>query len=180
MKILIFGNIGSGKTTLAKAVLDIFPKFNYVAIDEFRRRFGDGGLDGEFEAVEQFLETIADEDADQVIECTGVGRVGSLAWGALHDYPGPVIVVILQVDPETCLARTKDRVWSATPYPWPNDDMTQVIPRIDELFTQPDIKPLWEKLANVTILELPHGTPKAHEEAVLIVGDRMRASNPSP
>lgn len=40
MKILVFGNIGSGKSTLSRVISEKLNEFELVEIDDFRKRYG--------------------------------------------------------------------------------------------------------------------------------------------
>lgn len=80
MKILLFGSIASGKTTIAKKILTIHKNFDFIAIDDYRREFGDYTTDGENAARENFVKSILPEK-DQIIEASGLNLVKSLCFG---------------------------------------------------------------------------------------------------
>jgi adenylate kinase family enzyme len=71
MKILIIGNIGSGKTTLGKKIQE-FTDFKFIQIDELRVKYLKKKVSEEYYCLYKFLKAI--EDIDNVIlEFTGVG-----------------------------------------------------------------------------------------------------------
>ena len=71
MKILIIGNIGSGKTTLGKKIQEI-TGFKFVQIDELREKFLNNSVSGEYLSLHKFLKEI-EENENLILEFTGVG-----------------------------------------------------------------------------------------------------------
>ena len=71
MKILIIGNIGSGKTTLGKAIQELMG-FKFIQIDELREKYLKGKVSEEYFCLHKFLEMIEVND-DLILEFTGVG-----------------------------------------------------------------------------------------------------------
>ena len=71
MKILIIGNIGSGKTTLGKAIQE-FTGFKFIQIDELRVKYLQGKVSEEYYCHYEFLKAIEAEQ-DLIVEFTGVG-----------------------------------------------------------------------------------------------------------
>lgn len=71
MKILIIGNIGSGKTTLGKEIQEI-TGYEFVQIDKLREKYLRNSVSGEYLSLQKFLRSI--EIAENlIIEFTGVG-----------------------------------------------------------------------------------------------------------
>jgi len=71
MKILIIGNIGSGKTTLGKKIQEI-TGYKFVQIDELRENYLNNSVSGEYLSLHKFLKEIEDND-NLILEFTGVG-----------------------------------------------------------------------------------------------------------
>ena len=72
-KIFIIGAKCTGKTTIAKLLVDLF-EFNFISIDEYRIKFSDGTIAGENLAYQRFISD-ANNYANEkpcIIECTGL------------------------------------------------------------------------------------------------------------
>ncbi len=72
MRILLSGNISSGKGTLIKGVLPHLEDYEHLAIDDYREKYGDRTEEGETLARQQFLFDIKWNE-NCLIECTGIG-----------------------------------------------------------------------------------------------------------
>ncbi|HZZ74670.1 MAG TPA: AAA family ATPase, partial [Puia sp.] len=145
MKILVFGNIGSGKTTLAKRLLETLP-FELTAVDDFRRTYGDGSKTGELLARKHFFESIV-EGKNQLIECTGVGRVAEGLFEVINQMAGPVIVLTLLVPQAVCKLRIARRIWDI-PFPHPLEKVDDLIGRTEIRIQEGAIAGLWNKRSN--------------------------------
>ena len=102
MKILISGNIASGKGTLIRQLVEELPYYDHIAIDDYRERYGDGTEDGELRAREQFIFDIRWSEFC-FIECTGVGKLYSLVKPEI-DYN-----FLLYTNQKVCLKRFDER-----------------------------------------------------------------------
>ena len=71
MKILIIGNIGSGKTTLGKKIQEI-SGYEFVQIDELREEYMNNSVSGEYYSLYKFIKNIEDNN-NLILEFTGVG-----------------------------------------------------------------------------------------------------------
>ena len=71
MKILIIGNIGSGKTTLGKKIQE-FTGYKFVQIDELREKYLNNSVSGEYYSFHKFLKEIEDNE-NLILEFTGIG-----------------------------------------------------------------------------------------------------------
>ena len=96
MKILVFGNIGSGKTTVANRLKDKYP-FEIISIDDYRRKFSDCSKEGEIIARDSFYRDAGKEKENQIIKCLGVGDVADRLYELLFDIKEPIICLILVV-----------------------------------------------------------------------------------
>ncbi len=129
MKIIISGNIGSGKTTILKRVNQHF-QYDEIIIDDFRVKYGDESLDGEFLARDNFYLAIK-SDKNQFIECTGVGSVAEKLFEHLKNFNEPIILLILSVTKEACLKRIEKRDWKI-PFPFKKEPLYEKLSRIEK------------------------------------------------
>jgi hypothetical protein len=116
-KILIIGTLGSGKTTVAQR-LARDTGFPYASIDGCRIRYGDGTVEGEERAWENFL-AICRKPAPGILEFCGLGPHAEEVRDDLlcSTVPVPVIWLVLPMD--TCIARASQRQKKIpSPFPW--------------------------------------------------------------
>lgn len=71
MKILIIGNIGSGKTTLGKKIQEKI-SYSFIQIDELREKYFKKKVSEEYYCLYEFLRAIED-GKNVILEFTGVG-----------------------------------------------------------------------------------------------------------
>lgn len=116
MKIIIQGNIGSGKSTISDQLIHQIGDINYLGIDSIRKIHGDGTQEMENQCKDKFIEAIELNEDDQIIELSGIGILADRLYEKLADYRYPVLVVNLIVDAEEIHQRIEDRIWD-TPFP---------------------------------------------------------------
>lgn len=133
MKLLIFGNIASGKSTLCALLQSRLEGFEYISVDNFRRKFGDGTLSAELLALKQFQLSIQ-PGANQVIEAMGFGRTAELISNQIPK-DEPVLMVILTTPYEVCLERLSVRK-ELVPYPDDRDKGEELLKESAERFVQ--------------------------------------------
>jgi hypothetical protein len=102
MKVLISGNIASGKGTLIRGLVEELPDYEHLAIDDYRAKYGDGTEDGELRAREQFIFDIRWSE-NCFIECTGVGKLYSLIKPEIEAN------FLLYTNQKLCLKRFEER-----------------------------------------------------------------------
>ena len=71
MKILLIGNIGSGKTMLGKKIQKL-TGYRYVQIDKLREKYLKNAVSEEYYCLYQFLKSI-EENENLILEFTGAG-----------------------------------------------------------------------------------------------------------
>jgi len=69
MKILIIGNIGSGKTTLGNKIQEL-KGYKFVQIDKLRKEYLKNAVSEEYYCIYQFLKAI-EENENIILEFTG-------------------------------------------------------------------------------------------------------------
>ena len=115
MKILLIGNIGSGKTTIGKLLSD---KLNipFIAIDEIREKYSDGTIAGEYLSLHHFMKNCQDEQS-KILETSGIGCHKHSVKKALEDSQNEIFVVMIYSDIELNKFRINNKKWP--PHPWP-------------------------------------------------------------
>ncbi len=92
MKILIIGNIGSGKSTLGKKIQEI-TGFEFIQIDELREKFLNESISGEYYSLFRFLK-YAESSENVILEFTGVGCHKFAVRRALELNNDPKLVIL--------------------------------------------------------------------------------------
>ncbi len=131
MKIFVVGNINAGKSFLIKKLVSIFPLYKILAIDEFRKSFGDGTLEKEMEIRKLFAKAILQEE-DAIIEYSGGTTITHLFIDNLD--ANSFIVIEVSTDVETCLERIQYKDFSKIPYPKFDETLDNTIKRLDQEF----------------------------------------------
>lgn len=151
LKVLLFGNLGAGKSHLAERILLRFPAFELVSIDAYRRQHGDGSMEAERSAKDSFISAVV-SGRRQLIEATGLGETGILLAKRLVAFNEPVLVVLLTTPLEVCMARLNDRIWDV-PYPAPPADALELTRHTDALIQAGEVDVLWGKLPSTTMIK---------------------------
>jgi adenylate kinase family enzyme len=151
LKVLLFGNLGSGKSHLAERSRQRFPAFELVSIDAQRRMYGDGTQEAERLAKEQFLHGVV-KGRQQLIEATGLGETGLLLAERLETFGEPLLIVLLTTPLSVCLARLSERKWEV-PYPAPPEQAFDLARRTDELIRAGEVEAIWSLLPRSVIIK---------------------------
>lgn len=129
-KLLIVGNIGSGKSTAARRLSEALSCPAY-GIDDARVEYGNGSPAGEARAWGAFLE-VAERKESCLLECSGAGPFTNLLRLALERSVVPWAVIFVQTPVAECLARVDVRGLKA-PYPEYDVPFEHVIPSVARL-----------------------------------------------
>jgi broad-specificity NMP kinase len=152
MKILLFGSIAAGKTEIAKKVFRKYPHFTYIAIDDFRRKFGNGTIETERKAQAKFLKAI-NKDAYQIIEASGFGILGWQLFEILSKSNEIVLIVIFYIEKSIIYERLKNRIWDI-PFPYAQNNLDEIISSINNRVISGEIQNTWFKRQNTHFLQV--------------------------
>ena len=151
MKIMVFGNICSGKSYLVNEVDGMFPGFEIVSVDDFRRRYGDGSMESEKRAKEVFLNAIVDGE-NQIVEAMGTGDTGEAIRERVQNFSENVFVIILTTALPVCLERLSKRGCDV-PYPAPKENARGLAMRMSHFFESDELSSRWKTLPNCWVVE---------------------------
>jgi deoxyadenosine/deoxycytidine kinase len=151
MKVLLFGNIATGKTTIANTIVNDNPFLEYLSIDDFRRKFSKGTIITEVAAVERFTSSIK-KTKPQLIEATGFGEVGNNIYSKLKETSENILLVILTQDLKTIHKRLAKRI-TDVPYPDEFDALTLTVENINKKILTGDLFTRWGNLENVSVFK---------------------------
>jgi broad-specificity NMP kinase len=157
MKLLIFGNIGSGKSAICSELVLNNADFILISVDEFRHKYGDGSMRNEIEAKFKFIEAIDTGYTNQIIECSGLGDTGEMVYERLSESDDTKIVIVLLCDIEICKKRLNNRIW-AIPYPDKTSNVNILLEKQELFFQGGLIQQKWEIQKDVIYFALINNT----------------------
>jgi|GEM_PF-3662231 len=171
-KILIFGNIGSGKTSLARSLSEAIG-IPCGSIDACRISYSDGSPSGEASAWSHFLEKVESSES-LILECVGGGPFFELLKMALDKSGAELTVLFVHTPAEECLKRVKIRGFHA-PYPHFSQSIDEVIHSLslslrDGLSRLPNV---------VNILDGEKSVEDLVEEASALIGKKTHPASDS-
>lgn len=137
MKIFIIGNINSGKTYYSKKIRKIFKDYEYISIDDYRKKYGDFTIKGEEKSKEEFIKKINSLEKC-IVEFSGLGEMVEKI--NKDNY----IVLYINTKIDVCLERINKEKFSKIPYPknW-NQPIEQTIKDLDFLIQSEAYNKLW-------------------------------------
>ena len=153
MKIILIGNIGAGKTTIANLILEKYKEADFVSIDGIRKKHGDGTKEKEIYCKEKFIQAIDFNCKLQIIELTGVGELGEKLFALLANYKQPILVFHLIASESELLNRIDKKKWD-TPFPLGKDNIPVAIKYTENKFKEGLAESLLEKCKQAILIAL--------------------------
>ena len=113
MKILIIGNIGSGKTTIGREIQK-FTNYKFIQIDQLREKYLNEYVSEEYYCLYEFLKSI-ENISDIILEFTGVGCHKYAVKRALQLSNDIIIILCKNRSFELILERIENKKYSYVP-----------------------------------------------------------------
>jgi len=140
VRILVFGNINSGKSTLIKKLSKQFVDYPILKIDDFRIKFGKGTWETDDYAQERFVKSVK-ENHKCIVECTGLGPLGKKLLKVIKGKTDIMLYVKTPLD--TCLKRLELKDFSSIPYPEVEETLENTITRCQTEFDSGLLEQSW-------------------------------------
>lgn len=150
MKILVFGNLGSGKSTVSLYLHKKLPRFTHLGIDNYRRLHGDGTMLAEQLAKHSFIEAVL-PNADQIVEATGCGETAVMLSQKLLQSQEQKVIILITTSLDVCLQRLEARVWDV-PYPAPPEMAFSLARETEERIKAGEPIDHWKQHSNIEII----------------------------
>ena len=164
MKIFLFGSIAAGKTVIAKEIINTHGDFTYIAIDDFRRKHGDGSMKKEFLTRQKFIESIQPV-RNQVVEASGLGELGYEITQKASFMEEAILVVIIYLEENLIKKRLEKRKWDI-PFPGGKSKLEIIIKDINKGIESNEILLQWSKLKNACLIKTRNQT--ADDKAFIV------------
>lgn len=177
MKILLIGNISSGKSTIGSQLTKKLNDFDYVSIDSIRKTYGDGSEKAEEECKEIFLQKI-EQMRNQIIEVSGIGKLGESVIAKINK-ENQVLILNPRCSAEAIESRNDSRKWE-TPFPYSVDNIPIAVNHTRKEFSQGVMQKFLDMIPNAILYSF------SNENQVNLAGamkdifgllDNMRLSN---
>lgn len=149
MKIIVMGNVGSGKTTLISSMLEHY-QWDVVSIDDYRRSFGNGTRETELLARQNFAAGVI-STCNQFVECTGFGEVSDSLFKKLQASNEPLVCLILDVPLKICRDRLALRKWDV-PFTAPLDGLSRFMEKVDAKIQSGESENEWKSKKSAIVL----------------------------
>ncbi|MEA3450335.1 MAG: hypothetical protein U9Q83_00360 [Bacteroidota bacterium] len=172
MKILLFGSIAAGKTTIAKIITKQFTDFKFIGIDNYRCKYGNGTMEGEKSAQKEFVKAI-NKDKNQIIEASGLGTLGLDIYETMAEYEEQILLIILHIPVDEIKIRIKYRTWNI-PFPGGQEKLENIILSINLGISFGKIPMTWSELTNATILQIENRNKKNQIFIIQIISNYIK------
>ena len=151
MKILLFGDIAAGKTTISNILKQQYSDFEIVTVDDFRRELGDNTMKGEMNALKKFITHIK-KDKNQIVEASGLGKLGIDIFKKISKFNDVVLLIILHIPKNEINKRIENRIWNI-PFPGKQEKINEIILSVNSKIKAGEITTMWAELEKITILK---------------------------
>jgi len=172
MKLLLFGSIASGKTTVANKIEGQHEAFEIIAIDDFRRQFGDGTMEKEILSQQKFIEQI-NKSKNAIIEASGLGKLGDDIYNEISKTKEKILIIIFYLPEKQIKQRLKNRVWDI-PFPGNQEKLDDIILTINHNIQSEKIQMMWLEQPQTTILQLENIDLKSQDFIINTINNYLK------
>ena len=173
MKIVVIGNIATGKSKTIKYLLNKYPSFKGLSIDNIRCEFGDGSKEAEEKCKEIFLERICRGCDNQIIELSGIGTLAENTFRRVCKDPA-VLIIYLRAEPEEIAERISRRVWDI-PFPYDTNNIPKAIDHTKNEFLNGAIEKHLTICTHCTLVSFQNNTSSDFLENMEILNTIIKA-----
>jgi len=173
MKILLFGSIASGKTTIANLTQKKHPGFGLISIDDCRRIFGDGSMEKEILSQKKFIEQIY-KSKNAIIEASGLGKLGDDIFNEMSKTNEKVLMIVSYLPKDIIKQRLIDRVWDI-PFPGNQEKLDDIILTINYKIQFGRIQMKWLERPQITILQIENKDFKSQKIILATINNYFKA-----
>jgi len=174
MKVILLGNIGTGKSTIANLLIHNYMNAEYIAIDDIREFWGDGTEKKEAYCKSKFINSVSMNSKMQILELTGVGVLGENLFNKLANYKYSILVIHLIVDKQIILNRIKEKKMTSN-FPLPVDCIYNAIEYTDKSFKEGLIDKLLWRCANALYIPLLNNDSIMLKKNIAIIQSFIRS-----
>jgi adenylate kinase family enzyme len=173
MKILLFGSIASGKTTIANLIQKKHPDFGLISIDDCRRMFGDGSMEKEILSQKKFIEQI-NKSKSAIIEASGVGKLGDSIFNEISKINEKVLIIVSSLPKDIIKQRLTDRVWDI-PFPGNQEKLDDIVLTINHEIQSRRIQMKWLERPQTTILQIENKDLKSQSFILAAINNYLKS-----
>lgn len=173
MKIVVIGNIATGKSKTIKYVLNKYPSFKALSIDNVRREFGDGSIEGEEKCKKIFLKNIYSSCDNQIIELSGIGALAENTFRRVCKDPA-VLIIYLRAELQEVTERISRRVWDI-PFPYDTNNIPKAIEYTKNEFLNGTIENHLAICTHCTLVSFQNNTSSDFLENMGIINTIIKA-----
>ncbi len=168
MKVVLLGNIGVGKTTIANIIREKWRSAEILSIDNIRKSFGGGTVEKENFCKKKFIDSVTMDNALQIIELTGVGVLGERLFKILSKYDYSILVIYLFVSESEIFKRIKNRKWD-TPFPFKFDKVPDAIYYTNQEYEKGLLDKFTHECKSAVYLALQNSNVQLHRNIKIII-----------
>jgi len=161
MKVLLFGSIATGKTTVANKIKEQNKELEFIAIDDFRQKYGDGTMEKEILSQEKFIAQIK-KSKNGIIEASGLGKLGDDIFNEITKTNENILIIVFYLPKSLIKKRLLDRVWDI-PFPGNQEKLDDIILSINHNILFGRIQMMWLERPKTTILQIENKDYKSQK-----------------
>ena len=143
MRILVLGNINSGKSFIINELKEKFDNYTIIQLDDYRKKYSDGSINGEQRARQIFVENVL-QNNNCLVEFTGLGELAVELNNLLHN-KSYLILETVYPSVDKLVERIDRKKFDNIPYPFKCETIEQTIYRLDKEIENQQLGKIWKE-----------------------------------